>query len=188
MKYLIFVLSILLLGCDHPESTEYSRESKVYKSTTQNDVVENENKSVLNKVEIDTSILYKVVGITDGDTYKLLKDDMQIIIRSAHLNCPEKNQPFGQKAKQFVSYLCFGKYVTLRHNNKYDRNHRLIAEVILENGSNLNKLIVENGLAWHYKRFSKDEEYAELEIIARQNKIGLWIDTNPIDPDEWRHR
>jgi endonuclease YncB( thermonuclease family) len=147
MKYLIFVLSFLLFGCDHSESAEYNRESKIYKSSTQDNLVESKNKLTLSKVEVDTSILYKVVGITDGDTYKLLKDNSQIIIRSARINCPEKNQPFGQKTKQFVSDLCFGKYVTLRHNNKYDRNHRLIAAVILENESNLNKLIVENGLA-----------------------------------------
>jgi micrococcal nuclease len=42
-------------------------------------------------------------------------------------------------------------------------------------------------MAWHYKRFSKDEEYAELEIKAKQKKIGLWIDPNPIDPGVWRH-
>lgn len=188
MRGLIFIIALFVWSCNHPESEEYSRENNNTKLSELDNLEFKKNSSFINSVDNDTTTFYKVVGITDGDTYKLLLDNSQIVIRSAHINCPEKNQPFGQKAKRFASDLCFGKFVTLRHNNKYDRNHRLIAEVILEDGRNLNKLLVANGLAWHYKKYSKDEEYADLEITARQNKIGLWIDPNPIDPDVWRHR
>lgn len=139
------------------------------------------------KISNDTSILYKVVGIIDGDTYVLIHNKFQFKIRSAHINCPEKGQPFGQKAKKIASELCFNKYVRIFHKNKYHRD-RLIAEVILDDGRNLNKLLVENGLAWHYKKYSSNEEYRDLELIARKNKIGLWSELNPIDPDDWRKR
>lgn len=187
MRCLFFSIALFLISCNHPESEEYNRESNRHKLITEKEETNSKKITSSRTIDNDISILYKVVGITDGDTYKLLHENSQIIIRSAHINCPEKNQPFGQKAKKFASDLCFGKYVTLRHNNKYHRD-RLIAEVILEDGRNLNKLLVEYGLAWHYQKYSKDEEYAKLEIIARQKKIGLWIDPNPIDPDEWRRR
>ena len=113
---------------------------------------------------------YKIIGVKDGDTFTLLMNGKEQTIRLAHIDCPEKKQPFGSKAKQFASSLCFGEYVTLIHDNKYDRNRRLIAEIVLENGKNVNKELVKQGLAWHYKKYSDDGEYAQLEIAARTQK------------------
>jgi micrococcal nuclease len=71
-------------------------------------------------------------------------------------------------------------------NGKFDRYKRLLAEIILAKGKNFNKTLLKNGLAWHFKKYSKDLDYANLEIAARQKKFGLWIDKNPIAPWEWR--
>jgi micrococcal nuclease len=183
MRFFGYLVMTLLFGCNHPESRDYSRESSNNKTHSLNS---SNSINSLGVSDYENTVLYKVIGIKDGDTYVLLIDNTTINVRSAHIDCPEKKQPFGQKAKQFASDHCFGKYVTLKHNNKYDRNHRLIAEVILEDGRNLNKLLVENGLAWHYKKYSKDVDYANLEKLARENKIGLWSDSNPISPENWR--
>lgn len=131
---------------------------------------------------------YKVVKIKDGDTFVVLKDNTELTVRFEHIDCPEKNQPFGTKAKQFVSDQCFGKNITLQHHNKYDRNKRLIAEVILANGRNLNKMLVENGLAWHFKQYSNDTTYATLETAARHRKLGLWSEKDPVAPWLWRKK
>jgi endonuclease YncB( thermonuclease family) len=175
--YLISIL-VLLLACDHPESKEYERNEN--NATSISAIDKNRNN------ETETQNGYKVIGIKDGDTFVLLIDGKEQVVRFAHIDCPEKKQPFGNKAKQFVSEMCFGKYVTLIHSNKFDRNKRLIAEVILQDGTNLNKQLIKNGLAWHFKKYSKDTEYAELELQARQNKIGLWSDSDQIPPWEWR--
>jgi endonuclease YncB( thermonuclease family) len=45
-----------------------------------------------------------------------------------------------------------------------------------------------NGLAWHFIKYSDDKEYTELEIYARQNKLGLWADTKAIALWEWRNK
>ncbi len=131
---------------------------------------------------------YKVVGVKDGDTFVLLMNGKEQVVRLAHIDCPEKKQPFGNRAKQFASGLCFGKKVTLVHQNKYDRNRRLIAEVILEDGRNLNKELVKNGLAWHFKKYSHNKEYAALETAARRQRKGLWTDARPVSPWNWRRR
>jgi micrococcal nuclease len=188
LKFLIYLyFPLCFLGCNHPESAEYSRENRsTHVSNVPNSDTVAENPSESKSQENPTS--FKVIGVKDGDTFEILmENNTPQTIRFAHIDCPEKNQPFGKSAKQFVSDMCYGKYVSLVHNNKFDRNHRLIAEVILEDGTNLNKLLVGNGLAWHYKKYSKDESYAELEKTARQNQIGLWSDPNAIEPDKWRH-
>ncbi|MCF3110886.1 thermonuclease family protein [Niabella sp. CC-SYL272] len=131
---------------------------------------------------------YKVTRVKDGDTIVLMMDGSEQTVRLAHIDCPEKRQPFGNRAKQFVSDRCFGKYVILLQHQQYDRNRRLIAEVILEDGGNLNKELVTNGLAWHFKKYSDDPEYAALEAAARQQHRGLWADAAPIAPWEWRRR
>ena len=124
----------------------------------------------------------KVIGVKDGDTFVLLMNGKEQVVRLAHIDCPEKKQPFGKKAKQFAADLCFGKNVTLIHTNKYDRNRRLIAEIILPGGLNVNKEMVKNGMAWHFKKFSTSSEYAQLEMEARANKSGLWSEPNPVAP------
>lgn len=129
---------------------------------------------------------YKVIGIKDGDTVSILFEGTEKTVRLAHIDCPEKKQPFGNNAKVALSELCFGKMVTLVGDGKTDRNGRLIAELILPNGENVNKTLVRMGLAWHFKKYSKDDSYAKLEVAARKKKIGLWKEKNPISPWEWR--
>jgi micrococcal nuclease len=166
---------ILFTSCNHPENVEYGRFRS--KSAFANSGISYENED-----------LFKIIAIKDGDTFVVLFDRREQVVRLEHIDCPEKKQPFGSKAKEFVSNLCFGKKVHLNHNYKFDRNKRLIAEVILENGININKELVANGLAWHYKKYSDNKQYAELEEIARANKIGIWSEPNAVAPWNWRKK
>ena len=130
-------------------------------------------------------ITAKVVGVKDGDTFVVLHEKKEIVVRLEHIDAPEKNQPFGYKAKKFVSDFCCGKTVVVIGNGKKDRNGRWIGEIFYNN-QNLNKELVRKGLAWHYKRYSKSANYADLEIAARKKKIGLWRDKDPVAPWNWR--
>lgn len=178
LNYILFLLC--LFGCKHPESKEYER----YKEVTT--VKETEKNTEPNTEPNTESNSYKVIGIKDGDTFVVLIEGKEQVVRLEHIDCPEKKQPFGTKAKQFASDLCFGQLVQLNHKDKYDRNNRLIAEIKLLNGTNVNKELVNNGLAWHFKKHSDNEEYSELEIKARNNQIGIWSEQNPIAPWDWR--
>ncbi len=53
----------------------------------------------------------KVVKVADGDTLTLLTDGRQIKVRLAEIDTPEKGQPFGNKAKQALAEMVFGKQV-----------------------------------------------------------------------------
>lgn len=168
MKWLSIIVVFLLFSC------EFSKSGKLRR---------NHNKYIHETKNVNS---FKVIGVKDGDTFVLLKDGQELVIRFEHIDCPEKKQPFGKVAKKFVSDKCFGKYVSLKGSLKPDRYNRIIAEVILEDGTNLNQELIENGLAWHFKKYSSSSKYAQLEENARKLKIGIWSIPNPIEPWNWR--
>jgi micrococcal nuclease len=136
--------------------------------------------------QVVTTINGKIVGVTDGDTVKLLTADFtEIKVRLEGIDCPEKNQAFGQKAKQYASDLCFDKQVTLQKTGE-DKYGRTLGYIILPDGRNLNKEILKAGYAWHYKRYNQSRELAELEEQAKASKKGLWSDPNPVVPWDFR--
>ncbi len=128
----------------------------------------------------------KVVAVLDGDTIELLHNGHPERIRLKGIDCPEKKQPFGQKAKQFTSSLIFGKTVTVVPSEK-GRYGRTIGDVFLPNGGNLSYELVKAGLAWWYQKYSDDVVLAALELDAQLARRGLWIDPRPIPPWEYRH-
>jgi endonuclease YncB( thermonuclease family) len=146
------------------------------------------NKNEKIETTLPLSFEGKVTGIKDGDTYKVFYNGKEQTIRLAHIDCPEKKQPFGSKAKKFASDICFGNVVVVKSEGKTDRYKRIIEEIFLKDGRNVNKELVNNGLAWHFKKYSDNQEYAELEIKARSNQIGIWSELNPIAPWEWRKK
>ena len=128
---------------------------------------------------------YKVISIKDGDTIELLKDGKPVRVRLLGVDAPEKNQDYGSVARQFTADLCFGKYVNLIASGT-DRYGRTIGTIILPDGRSLNKELVRNGYAWHYKAYSHDQTLAQLETEARQNRRGLWEKPKPTAPWEFR--
>ncbi|MDD2942128.1 MAG: thermonuclease family protein [bacterium] len=107
-------------------------------------------------------------------------------IRLFGIDCPEKNQAFGERAKKETSNLVFGKTVQVTSFSK-DKYGRTIGEVLFENTQSLNKLLVSNGYCWWYEKYApKNAELNHLQQQARAKKLGLWHDKNPIPPWEFR--
>ena len=126
----------------------------------------------------------KVVGVTDGDTLTLLEGKTQYKIRLAEIDAPESRQPFGSRAKQALSDKVFGKTVRVQ-SARQDRYGRTLGTVEVD-GRNVNLELVREGMAWHYKHFSKSKTFAAAEQEARKAKAGLWADQDPVPPWEWR--
>jgi micrococcal nuclease len=128
----------------------------------------------------------KVVSVHDGDTITCLTEDKkQIKVRLDAIDAPELGQPFGQAAKKALSDMVFGKSVTVIEKKK-DRYGRTIAHVLVD-GRDTNLLMLEQGMAWHYKQFSSNKRLQQAEEEARASQKGLWADHNPTPPWEWRH-
>jgi endonuclease YncB( thermonuclease family) len=137
------------------------------------------------------TLIGKVVGVADGDTITVLDGQQtQHKIRLMGIDCPEKAQPFGQNAKQSLSDLVFGRSVNVEWQ-KLDRYERIVGKVMV-NGQDANLEQVRKGLAWHYKKYEREQEpldratYSQAEIEARMSNRGLWSDPSPIPPWDWR--
>lgn len=126
----------------------------------------------------------KCVGVSDGDTISVMHDGRAEKIRLHGIDCPEIGQDFGKKAKQFTSDTVFNKTVEVLPKDQ-DQYGRTVASIFI-GGKVLNIELVRAGLAWHYKQYSDDEVLAVLELDARGKKTGLWADSNPIPPWDWR--
>ena len=129
----------------------------------------------------------KVIRISDGDTFHVLHDDQTTEkIRLYGIDCPERQQPFSQKAKDYLSELVFEKTVHIIKKDT-DRYGRAVA-IVFAGKTNVNEALLRAGFAWHYKRHDKNPRWAELEQEAASAKRGLWADPHPTPPWEWRKR
>jgi endonuclease YncB( thermonuclease family) len=135
----------------------------------------------------------RVVGISDGDTLTVLDaEQRQRKIRLAGIDAPEKRQAWGQRAQQFLGDRVFQRVVRIEVSKK-DRYGREIGKVLLD-GEDINLELVRAGLAWHYRAYEREQppeergQYAEAEQQARERGLGLWSDTHPVAPWDFRRR
>jgi micrococcal nuclease len=130
----------------------------------------------------------QIISVLDGDTIEVLHDNHPERIRLSGIDCPEKGQAFGKRAKQAASQLVFGKEVTLQTHGK-DKYGRTIADVLLADGTNVNQTLVKDGWCWWYRKYALGDAVLEsLEKEAREAKKGLWVDPHSIPPWEWRRQ
>jgi endonuclease YncB( thermonuclease family) len=130
----------------------------------------------------------KVVGISDGDTIRIMHNGVPERVRLWGIDCPESKQAFGSRARQFNDDLAFGQIVTVRVRD-IARYKRTVAEIILPDGRNLNQELVRAGLAWWYQHYARRELILrDLEQEVRAARLGVWADPSPVPPWEWRAR
>lgn len=135
----------------------------------------------------------KVVGVADGDTVTILDSaKVQYKIRLTGIDAPEKAQPYGQVSKKSLSDLVFNKDVEISWE-KRDRYQRILGKVLL-NKQDICLEQVKRGMAWHYKQYQSDQSqedrtlYDLAEKKAREAKLGLWADDEPVEPSKFRHK
>lgn len=137
-----------------------------------------------------------VISVHDGDTVrvKLLDTGEETSVRLNLIDAPEDSnnvgtQSYGKEAGDYLRSLIQDKEVDLEIYGK-DKYERTIA-VIKKDGVDINARMIEEGLAWHYKKYDNTEHYAQydsLEKEAKNLKKGLWSDPNATPPWEFRHK
>lgn len=136
------------------------------------------------KIENDSKFYY-VSSVTDGDTIKVVVDGKIEKVRLLGIDTPETKDPrkpvqcFGQQASDFTKALVEGKYVRLeidKSQGNRDKYNRLLRYVYLQDGTEVNAKLVEQGYAFAYLRYpvSQTETYKRLQSNAQTNKLGLW--------------
>jgi endonuclease YncB( thermonuclease family) len=129
----------------------------------------------------------RVVGISDGDTFTLLTSDKtQVKIRVAEIDAPESGQPYGNKSKQALSSLIYGKDVTVTVQTT-DQYGRTVGRPYVDD-LDVSAEMVRAGAAWAYRQYLRDDNLLILEAEARDAKRGLWglSEAQKMAPWEWR--
>ena len=129
----------------------------------------------------------EVVRVADGDTFTMLVAGQQQRIRLHGIDCPEKGQPYSRVATQFIKDMLASGKVKVQQLDT-DRYGRVVGIVLINDTINLNERLLEAGLAWHYKIYDRNPEWARLEKIAQTAKRGLWVEKDVVAPWEWRKR
>ena len=125
-----------------------------------------------------------VTGVSDGDTFYMQIDGKAVRMRLAQIDAPEKAQPFGRRAEQSLREL-IGKREVRATWREADRYGRPIVQVEA-GGVDVNAEQVKRGFAWVYRQYSNDARLIALEVEARRAGLGLWSESEPIEPWEWR--
>ena len=128
----------------------------------------------------------RVIGCHDGDTVTLLMaGNQQVKIRLKDIDAPESKQAFGQRSKQSLSDMVFNKNIRVEKDT-IDKYGRTVGTIFVD-GLDANREQVKRGMAWAFRQYLHDQSLLQVEDEARRAKIGLWSDTNPIPPWEYRH-
>ncbi len=133
----------------------------------------------------------RVVAVGDGDSITVLDGSRrEVRVRMFAIDAPELNQAFGRQSKQNLSDLVFGKTVQVEVHGR-DRYERSVGKVSVD-GLDINLEQVKRGFAWHYRNFENQQApadrtaYRDAETAARASKLGLWSDSEPEPP--WNYR
>lgn len=129
----------------------------------------------------------KVIRVLDGDTIEALQDKKPVRIRLANIDAPEKKQAFGRWSTNQLKGLVAAQSVTVTFTQT-DRYGRIIGRVFTANGTEASRFMVQSGAAWVYERYNTDNALPALQREAQTQKRGLWADSQPVPPWEWRHK
>lgn len=133
-----------------------------------------------------------VSKVYDGDTLHVIDGDgAKHKIRMAYIDAPEMKQAYGTRSRDNLRAAAEGRKVSVRVFDT-DRYQREVAQVSVGK-TDLNLMQVQDGAAWHYKSYAKEQQdkadfadYADAQIQAERERKGLWKAKNPQAP--WAYR
>jgi len=129
-----------------------------------------------------------VASVVDGDTIDVLIDgEGDARVRLLGVNTPETVDPrkpvecFGKEASSFSKSTLEGKRVRVVADpraDERDKYGRLLRNVFLEDGTDMNATLVASGFAYAYTSFPLDPErkrqLVRLQDEAKNGERGLW--------------
>ncbi|MBU1032911.1 MAG: thermonuclease family protein [Patescibacteria group bacterium] len=156
------------------------------------EIVELEQEQISELDFIKTSTTQTNATVTksvDGDTFHATLDNEpgDWTIRMLGIDTPETVHPnkpvecFGKEASKVLEDLLLGKRIRLESDpqaDERDKYDRLLRNVYLEDGTDVNATMVQNGYAHAYLSFPQNSdrktELRRLEQDAKINERGLW--------------
>jgi len=137
---------------------------------------------------------YRLSYASDGDSFELVDEKKRKVrVRLYGVDAPEGKQSYGSKSRSNLMKLMQGKKLLLR--TMYTDNYqRAVSIVYISNGGkadelSINQLQIQSGMAWVYDYFCTSSicnTWKLEEAMAQKQKLGLWQDSNPVPPWQWR--
>lgn len=137
------------------------------------------------------TLVGRVVAITDGDTLTLLVDRQQHKISIAGIAAPERVQSFGMASQANLGQMAFQQQATA--NCLRQGSGGLRCKVFV-NGQDVGLRQLADGMAWWNGKNTGDQfpedrvSYEQAEMMAKFRRLGLWSESNPTPPWDWRKR
>ena len=128
----------------------------------------------------------QIKKIVDGDTVHVFHQDETYKVRLIEIDAPERNQPYGKDSTDYLKLLLNEGKVDVEISGT-DRYGRKLGRLYWK-GRDINREMVTAGYAWVYDDYVTDRSFYENQSEARELKKGLWKDSSPIPPWEWRKR
>ncbi|MDX1584313.1 MAG: thermonuclease family protein [Thermoanaerobaculia bacterium] len=133
----------------------------------------------------------EVVRVFDGDSLVVRYDDgRRVEVRIQGIDAPERKQPYAHQSRGNLRRILRGEQIRVMPRGR-DRYDRIIAQLVV-NDRDVGLQQIEEGFAWHYRRYADEQpsderdRYAKAEDRARRLGKGLWKDPRPIPPWEYR--
>ena len=129
----------------------------------------------------------------DGDSgYFITKSGKKINFRDAFCNAPEhkngrckKEQPFANQSTDYAKSLIDGKICNINRLG-VDIYGRTLIRIKTPQNVWFHRDMIAHGWAWSYKNQGNNKWLSyRLQMIAKQNGSGIWVDSTAINPSEW---
>ncbi|QJT08898.1 thermonuclease family protein [Oceanidesulfovibrio marinus] len=140
--------------------------------------------------------IYRCINVLDGDSIIIQIGEFLAPVRLLGIDCPEKNQEWGDAAKAFTTARIQGKDVRLEfdtpYHDKYSRN--LCYVWYKENGgwTCLNVALIRAGLAVPFRSRSNirlQPKILAAQQQAREARAGFWANGGlSLSPHDFRRR
>lgn len=133
----------------------------------------------------------RVIRVVDGDSIAVQsKGQVVYSVKLQAIDAPDVGQPFFEEARKSLSKLILNKDVRVVINTTYGKD--MIIGSVYRNGQDIGLTLIEQGLAWHFKRFAFQQtaaarkSYSDAQSSASAARVGLWADEKPIAPWDFR--
>jgi micrococcal nuclease len=126
----------------------------------------------------------KVTKVVDGDSIVVKSSSGEETIHLEGIDAPEFKQSGGDEATSYLKKLLKDKDVEVRWA-KRDSFKRILGMVYVED-TFINLEMINKGWAWHFDRYNKSGQLAEAQKTAKAAKLGLWKETDPTAPWDFR--
>jgi endonuclease YncB( thermonuclease family) len=142
-------------------------------------------------VAADGHLPGRVLRVIDGDRLVVDVSGAHYQVSLRGIDAPELNQPWGDTAAAQLRRTLGGAFVVIALEQP-DRRRPLIGSV-QHKGRDVAADLLYDGLAWSTiaapsTPYEAEHRYRLLQHEAREARRGLWSDSQPIAPWDWRRQ